>query len=296
MMFSSNSDSILEALSTIAAIRRQEETFYGKREPLYGRSSVHQHGSFNPVDIDIDEECRQQMASWCCQVIEFCQMSRGTVEIALSYLDRYLLSEQGWSALQDRSKFQLASMAALYTAIKIHEPRVIDPSILSALSQGAYSGKQIEEMEMEILLAIQWRVNPPTSLAFTFQYLQSIPMEVIDNDTKEAAYDLSKLQIEEFVIKPELATIKASSLGYCALMNSLESMGIGEKATQLIQCVLEPALTGPTDIDVTIFNAECRYIRNCLHESIEGTNASPKTMNGRTPSYHSILDLTESTC
>lgn len=162
-------------------------------------------------------------------------MSIETVEIAISYLDRFLLTYEGLSAAQDRSTYQLACMAALYTAIKLNEYRVISPDFLSQLSQGAHSSSTIEEMETCILMSLNWYMNPPTSFSFVREYLNLIPEEFMDLKMKDVAYDLSKLQCDAAVKLYEFSTIPASMIACCSLMNELESMSADSNLVASVQ-------------------------------------------------------------
>jgi hypothetical protein len=63
-------------------------------------------------------------------------------------------------------------------AVKIHEPEAMDPDTVSTLSRGTYSAHDIENMELQILKALEWRVNPPTSVSFARQLLALLPDDV----------------------------------------------------------------------------------------------------------------------
>jgi hypothetical protein len=203
----SSSLPVSDSISTIAAMRQQEENCYLKCDVLEENSVS---------NIDIDKDCRNKMANWCYQVIDLCEMSREMVDIALSYLGRHPMTDEGVLALRDRSVFQLACMAALYTAIKLHEPRVLDSKIVARFSKGEYSPKQVESMESILLEALQWPMNPSMALALVRQFLALVPNEVMDEQAKEAAYDLTKLQTEMAVVVYEFVSVKASNLAFCS--------------------------------------------------------------------------------
>ena len=135
-------------METLQAMRFQEDRAYQVKE--WSTTSV-------------DGECRAQMAAWCYQVVDFCHFRRETAAIAMSYMDRFMsISNQ----TDDRSYYRLACMSSLYLAVKIHEASAMDPQFVAKLSHGAYAPKDIERMENVLLKALQWRVNPPTAMAF----------------------------------------------------------------------------------------------------------------------------------
>jgi hypothetical protein len=249
-------------LNTISAMRHQEESGYKRRNFL------HQHdpqvnltiGPLNPSAVTV--ECRNLMVAWCYQVVDYLSFRRETVEIAINILDRFCCTESGKAATMDRKVYQLASMSSLYTACKIHEPEAMDPKLVSNLSRGVYSPREVEEMESVILGALQWRVNPPTSLSFVRQLLDLIPLDVINQHVRQAVYDITKYQTELSVNEFEFVTVKSSTVAYGALMNALESVGVGSKILAQIDYVVSQAL-GVGCHDDQIFQ-----VQNWLYESV----------------------------
>jgi hypothetical protein len=164
------------------------------------------------------------MVEWCFQIADFCKFSRETVAIGMSYLDRYLSTDTGLPALDDRKVFQLAAMTCLYTAIKIHEPEAMQPRIIVKLSKGTYTEEEITDMELEILNAIQWRMNPPTALSFLNSFLALLPGDVMSPSDKDTVYELAKFQTELAVHEYSLVTVDASTVAFAAVMNALETV------------------------------------------------------------------------
>jgi Cyclin, N-terminal domain len=189
IVFPTNQKEMDFSLSIISAMRHQEESGYAtgdflhQHDPPSGRAKgpLNQSQS-SPVSV----ECRNLMVSWCYQVVDYCRFRRETVEIAISYLDRFCCTALGESARRDRKIYQLAAMTCLYTACKIHEPEAMDPKLVSNLSRGAYSSKEVEEMESTIVEALQWRLNPPTSLSFVRQLLDLIPVHTTSPSIKRS--------------------------------------------------------------------------------------------------------------
>mmetsp|Transcript_49328 Transcript_49328/g.148536 ORF Transcript_49328/g.148536 Transcript_49328/m.148536 type:complete len:434 (-) Transcript_49328:5-1306(-) len=125
--------------------------------------------------LPVDVECRTKMISWCYQVVDHCHMSRETVSIAASYLDRYLLAPSGLEALLDRRTFQLSAMTSLYVALKLFEDVNVEPGVMVGLSRGAYVEEEFVEMELDILMALRWKVHPPTAVGFMGHFLNLFP-------------------------------------------------------------------------------------------------------------------------
>lgn len=224
-----------EIVEMIQVMRQKEETDYATRDWLT-------ETNLNPFCLDVDRACRSKMCAWSYQVVDFCNFQRETVEMSLNYLDRYLLTAVGARALRNRSIFQLAAMTSLYTAVKIHEPEAMDPKLVSSLSRGAYTPGEVEDMEKEILNAIQWRVNPPTALSFVRLFLNLVPSEAMDEDMRANIYDIARFQTEIAAKEYEFMLIKPSITGYCSFINALDSLDLEDKFVQRVSALLVQAI------------------------------------------------------
>jgi hypothetical protein len=169
----------------------------------------------------VDADCRLKMADWCDRCVDFCKFDREIVEITLNYLDRFVSTPDGQSILRDRNEFQLAVMAALYTAIKIHQAEAVSSKSISALSKGRYGQDDIEAMEARMIFALRWRMNPVTVSAFVRSFIDQIP-QVAGIDTK-TLYRLAKIQTDAAVRDYAFVTIRPSVIAYSAILNAVEA-------------------------------------------------------------------------
>ena len=119
----------------------------------------------NSSEEPIDIQCRVRMVEWCFQVVDFAKLQRETVCTAISLLDRYLSSScpEAKKVILSRKLYQLASMSALFLAIKLCEKTVITASVFADLSRGSYTSEDILRMESVILKSLEWRVHGPSS-------------------------------------------------------------------------------------------------------------------------------------
>jgi hypothetical protein len=202
----------------IAIMRIQEETTYKVKDYVAESAQVRKRAS-KPVDSD----CRVKMCEWCYQVVDFCKFRRETVGIGMSYLDRYLCTPKGRSALCNRKEYQLSAMTALYIAIKLHEPLEMETSLLADLSRGCYTEMEFVDMEQTMLQAINWRVNGPTSLAFVAHFMALLPSSV-HPDVTESIMEYARFQTELAIAEQDLISVRPSYIGLAALMNAVEGM------------------------------------------------------------------------
>jgi len=218
------SSSIEQTLDTIKAMRRQEEQHYGQSVTDY-LSDLPTLARTSQDSEPVDESCRSVMGKWCNDIADFCNYKRETVAIAMNCLDRFMSTPKGQQEiLLDRNLYQLAAMTALYSSVKIHEPEVMDPNLVSRLSQGVHTTAAVEAMEVTMLNAIQWRVNVPTAMSFTRLIINDlIPDHLLSACEKETIIDLTRIQLELTVMEYDFATVNGSSIAFACMLNAFES-------------------------------------------------------------------------
>jgi hypothetical protein len=104
------------------------------------------------------------MIHWNLHLAETCRFETSTIEIATYLLDQFVATRTTSAATNART-FQLASMACLYIAAKTHAAHCLTPRQLETMSTGRFVIQEILHMERKVLLALTWRVNPPTASA-----------------------------------------------------------------------------------------------------------------------------------
>ena len=221
---------VVMALSTLEAMCRQEATSYKCEDYLHRHlqpPSSQEDERLLQQDIQTCVNNRAKMSQWCMTLMDTCQLNRETVSIAMSNFDRFLATREGAEiCIDDSSTFQLACMTSLYSAIKIHEEKAISPETLAYISRGFYSSQDMEDMELTMLKALQWRVNAPTPLAFCREFLRLVPHHQMDAGTQEQVLSLAKIQTELAVGDYRFVTVNASSIAYAALSNAVEVLGL----------------------------------------------------------------------
>lgn len=110
----------------------------------------------------ISEIDRSAFCSWFYQLVDYLGVRRELVAIAMSCLDRFLSK----ATLLDRRYYKIVASASLRLTVKVHEPNSLN--LLNVLPQlnkkGDFGMQHIAAMELLILRALTWLVNPPTSL------------------------------------------------------------------------------------------------------------------------------------
>ena len=197
-----NSRTQEEILDTIAALRENEIRWYSVSNYLAEDNDVPVSDVTTEIQQDsdpIDETCRSLMIEWANKVAGYFGYDRETVAMAINNFDRFMLTPCGKNILLDQNKFmyQLAVIAALYSSVKMHEQKVLNPTIIYDFCDGAYSPDDITAMESTILVSLQWRINPPTSIRFVQLLIEYATTVIPISDTKiELLLEYSMQQIE----------------------------------------------------------------------------------------------------
>ncbi len=227
-----------DLLATLRMMRKQEdETVYRVTDYLHvtkpfvvnddtrdddaNHSNVSRQHSHAPILIDAS--ARFKMIEWCYQIVDMCRYHRETVSIAISHLDRFLSTPMGHTALTNISTFQLTVLTCLYTAVKVHEAEALEPRTVASISRGAFTEHEIVAMEVTILQALLWRLNPPTATA-CLHFMMELIRPLMTSLQQDAVYDLANFQIELALEEYEYATLPPSVVATAALMNAIEQL------------------------------------------------------------------------
>ncbi|KAL7510691.1 hypothetical protein ACHAXN_007557, partial [Cyclotella atomus] len=164
---------------------------------------------------------RDKIVAWMYHVVDQHDLDRELVEISLNYMDRYLAEQ----SIHDSSGFQLAGMTSLYLAIKIfrHEGRGASMRSFVKLAEGAYNELDFVDMEQSILDTLEWRVHPPTTLAFLDLLLLLLPQGACDTSfTRHALYERIKFLLELCVTVPFFFTKNPSHNAIAACIEVMQ--------------------------------------------------------------------------
>jgi len=228
-IFSMN-DTIFDSIEKVYALRCQQMSYAGTN-----------YLNEDSCDV-IDSLCRTKMCEWCYQTVDFFKLSRHSVHVAMSCLDRFLSTESGHRYMSSKTLFQLACVTSLYTSVKAHEAVELGVSMMVELCRGAYTVEQILETEEKLLAALKWAVNPPTPQSFVIELVNVLPTCISETQRKEiietaqhqcdiasANYDLSVNCEPTIVATASIAnslqahpTVPKSSLPMC--FNALDNL------------------------------------------------------------------------
>ncbi len=223
---SRHTEAVADSLS--AAIIERELTSYSCYDGYLNHS--------DPTMINADD--RKQVVDWCYGVVDHCQFSRETVASAMEMVDRFLSIPSNSDdavracdeALRNPIKFQLLTVAALYTSIKVHERVVLSSELCSEICSHIYTVEEIEAMERMLLSGLSWRCHAPTAHQVGLSILSLLlPYVDIPEVTWGFLMDEMKYLTELAVQDYFLSTQRASTTALAAILNVISDSSTKER-------------------------------------------------------------------
>ena len=214
-------------------------------------------GYLNPSDPNmITADDRKKLAGWCYGIVDHCKLSRETVASAMEMVDRFLgmpsnsadAARVSDEALVDPSKFQLLTIAALYTSVKISEKVVISSDLFAEMCSHVYTVEEIEDMERTLLIGLSWRCHAPTAHQVGMSILSLLlPYVDIPEVTWGFLIDEMRYLTELAVRDYYFSTQHASTVALAAIFNVIsdtstkerrrrELLGIGAFLSVIMEC------------------------------------------------------------
>jgi hypothetical protein len=205
-----------ETCEVIAALQQQDSS-YSCQDYL---------NQADPDTDDIDIDCREKMIEWCYRICDcgIFPCDREMVAIAISYLDRYMMhllhSSSSPTSFCDRPTFKLAAVTSFYLATKIMSCMQMRIDSLVDLGRGSFDGKDILQMELQILHLLEWKMNPPTVQCFIRQIWTLLPKSIRRNDSifyRSIYFAELSVYENEFVVKDRCM------IAVACVLNAIES-------------------------------------------------------------------------
>lgn len=219
-----------EICSSLVIMLMQEKSTYACGDYIYDRIAKR-----NPLTYPsttgirqsrqtVDESCREQICEWCYRVTEYFSFDREVVYIAMSYLDRLLMSCQ-----VDRHTYRLAAATSLLLALKVHHPlKIVLADFVSDLSKGAFLATDLVRMEIVMLRVLSWRIHPPTAMSYIVRILllNSTQSRLITESDINSIQDYAIFFAELSVRDYNFVTLGQSVVALSSLLNAMEGLGM----------------------------------------------------------------------
>jgi Cyclin, N-terminal domain/Cyclin, C-terminal domain len=193
-----------------------------KTEASYSlQSFLHQQQCTAQEVVPLSDTWRRKVTQWAFNVVDHFGFARDVVTVSMGIFDRYLATKGN---LCSGNVVLLTSLTTLNLAIKLHEStQRIKSQILADLSRGQFGTKHIEEMELEILAALSWKLHMPTPLTFVAEFLHFLPSNILPAERKEV-YEQAKYLTELAVCESSFVERPNSIVALAAMYNVMETI------------------------------------------------------------------------
>lgn len=185
---------------------------------------------------------RTKIVQWLYHCVDFLELSRECVAMAMSYVDRFMSSSRTRKsntdaaamvarAKQDTMMYQLVAFSSLFLAAKQYSSHIvratIDACTLERISHNSYSSKEIVDTEKVILEGLDWRLCGPTPLSIAYDAIallaKTMPAKLNKWDRVTSVLDFTRLQIELSVLDYDISVLcSPSTIALASILNSLE--------------------------------------------------------------------------
>ncbi|EED88585.1 cyclin, cyclin d, cell cycle control [Thalassiosira pseudonana CCMP1335] len=207
-------------------ISQENEPCYASRDYLRLANRSDRSSSHRSQSKRLTPEARTKIVKWMYDIVDYFELQRETVSLAMSYVDRFMSSS---SSSRNVNSFQLLSLTCLFIATKSFDTIHIDASLLSRASRGCYSVDEILAMEDEVLVALGWRLSDPTALGFANHAIALLGKVVVCGSSRSktssrisSVVDFTRLQIELATCDYRTSVLhKPSTIALASVMNSM---------------------------------------------------------------------------
>lgn len=212
-----------------AMVFRESQSHYTKKDYLRPSS----RDSHSRSKKCVTSAARAKIVRWLYDIVDYFELERSTVAMAMSYADRFVSTPAGRTSRKDITSFQLICLACLFLSTKTIDTTHLDVDLLVKASIGCYDRQEILGAEKQVLEALNWRVCDVTSACLS-NHLLGLLIKVVPMDslTLESLVDFTKFQIELSVAEYDTSVLRRpSTVALAAVLNSMELLDFtsGEK-------------------------------------------------------------------
>ena len=193
---------------------QEQETHYRVRGDYLSKS-----------EATVTPEDRRTICSWCYQIADLCSIDRGVACIGMSYLDRFMStsSNRSMDALLSRTEYQLAAVSCLFIALKCRSGIELGTGFVAeTVCQGVYTEDELDAMEMEVLGALTWKLNGPSSHDFVDAIVGLLPPSCCSGGASSYLVLAARAHLEAAALDYSMAMHPSSALACAALLSSLK--------------------------------------------------------------------------
>ena len=188
----------------------------------------------------------EKVTQWCYDVVDHLKESRSVVYVAMNILDRFTAKHEPSASMSDKN-FELASLSALFLAVRIAGSGNLRLSQLLGMSRSAVAAKDIIDMGTRMIKTLSWNYRFVTPLEFVRAMCEELPRS-INEKTRQDILDSASYFVEISVCDLAMSSKRASTTALAAVLN---------------------ALNENRSLELPLFNQAVEHITSCVPESLE---------------------------
>jgi hypothetical protein len=172
-----------------------------------------------PSYYSLTPEIRETIVEWKYCVVDSCEIGREIVAESMNNLDRYTsrCPVTAWT-------YQLATVTSLYIVAKLHRlDNQLSLGYFVKISEGKFTTNHLLDMEMKMLTALRWRVNPPVPILQSTYLLDFVIPTTAPKWT--LIMELTRFLTEAILIDYYFVPFKASTISIAAIFAALDITG-----------------------------------------------------------------------
>jgi hypothetical protein len=200
---------------------------------------------------------RQKVALWCYQVVDHLEEERSTVYVAMNILDRFCSALHS-RAEMDEHAYEVASMTALFLAVRIAGSGNLEMSELLPMSRKGISSQDIMLTGTSIIETLDLSKRILTPFDFIASLVDHLPLSLKANASRlrDSACYLAEMAVCDTV----LSSCKASEVAFVALVNSIEEMVSKSEANVFGSFVAKATDIVPSSSETALISRRLRGI------------------------------------
>lgn len=183
-------------------------------------SSSRAPANYMEQQFDINERMRAILVDWLIEVHYKFELMEETLYLTINLIDRFL-------AIQPvvRKKLQLVGVTAMFLACKYEEVSIPVVKDLVLITDKAYTGKEVVEMEKLMINTLQFNLSVPTAYVFMKRFLKAAQS---DKKVELLSFFMTELCLVEY----ETLRFPPSMLAAAAIFTAQCTLGMAKEWTK----------------------------------------------------------------
>lgn len=182
-----------------------------------------------PPDCNL-KKWRTSILEWYFEVVDHVQRDRAVAILAINFMDRFMAAKFGVGGDSEevsRDIYHLAAMTSLMLASKLYLTTRFDrrchisTNYILSVSGGNYTKKQVEDMESEMLFALNWMVHPPIHPEFIEQFFHLMPRWTNDREIRFQIFEHARYAAELVVLS---SVGRPAKMAYACILTASKNL------------------------------------------------------------------------